>query len=99
MAGTASALYVVGGQQRSSRPLFTADGSWYDYKNGLVLRVDLATGRAETCVNFVSRPGAYAEGDPILFKSGTVENNQLYVCTQTEVLVYRLPEFELVNYL
>jgi hypothetical protein len=98
MAGTASALYVVGGQQRSSRPLLGGDDNWYDYKNGLVLRVDLATGQAETCVNYVSRPDAHAPGDPVLFKSGTLQGDRLYVPTQTEVLEYALPNFDLVNY-
>jgi hypothetical protein len=93
------AVYVVGGQQRSSRPLFAADNHWYDYRQGVVLRVELATGRAETCVSYVSRPGAYAEGDPILFKSGTVANGRFYACTQTEVLEYSLPDFTLLNYL
>jgi len=98
MAGISSALYIVGGQQRTSRPLFDASEHWYDYKNGLVLRLDLDTAQAETCVNYVSRPGAHAAGDPVLFKSGTVENDRLYVCTQTEVLEYSLPDFTLRNY-
>ena len=97
-ANALPALYVVGGQQRSSRPLFAADDHWYDYQQGVVLRVDLATGDTETCVRYRSQPGAHAEGDPILFKSGTVANGRLYACTQTEVLEYRLPDFALLNY-
>jgi hypothetical protein len=92
-------LYVTGAQQRSPRPLFTNDQNWYEYHKGLVLRVDVETGAVETCVEYVSPPDACAPGDPVLFKGGTVEGNRLYVCTQTEVLVYALPDFELVNYL
>jgi hypothetical protein len=92
-------LYVTGAQQRSPRPLLANDHNWYEYQKGLVLRVDVETGVVETCVEYVSRPDACAPGDPILFKAGTVEGDRLYVCTQTEVLVYALPEFKLVNYI
>jgi len=92
-------LYVTGAQQRSDRPLLDDDQNWYDYQKGLILRVDVGTGKAETCVEYVSPPEACAPGDPILFKGGTVENDRLYVCTQTEILVYRLPNFDRLSYL
>ncbi|HUE84625.1 MAG TPA: hypothetical protein VMO26_00965 [Vicinamibacterales bacterium] len=33
-----------------------------------------------------------------MFKAGTLWRDRLYVCTQTEILVYRLPSFERVGY-
>lgn len=91
--------YVVGGQQRSPRSLLDDDPNWYSYQKGLILRVDLRTGDAEQCAEYRSPPEACASGDPVLFKSGTIRDDRLYVCTQTEVLVYALPRFTRVGYI
>lgn len=91
-------LYVIGGQQRGSRPLFTDDEKWYEYQKGILLSVDLISGRVESCLEYVSPPGVCAPGDPVLFKAGTVENGRLYACTQTEVIVYDLPHLSPVAY-
>ena len=99
MAGNTKAVYVTGGRQRSARPVWDGDQHWYEYRQGVVLRVDVETGAATTCVEYASPPDACAPGDPILFKAGTVQDDRMYVCTQTEVLVYRLPDFELLHYL
>lgn len=92
-------LYVIGGQQRSSRPLFADDQHWYEYQKGLVLHVDPATGEASHCVEYVSPLDSRAEGDPVLFKCGTLRGDRLYACTQTEVLTFALPSFERVGYI
>jgi hypothetical protein len=94
-----NSLYVIGGQQRSSRPLFADDQHWYEYQKGLLLQVAPATGAAAPCVEYVSPLGARAEGDPVLFKCGTLQGDRLYACTQTEVLIFALPGFERVGYL
>jgi hypothetical protein len=94
-----NSVYVVGGRQRVSRSLLDNDQTWYEYEKGVVLRVELPTGRAESCLEYLSPPEAAGENDPILFKSGTAAGDRLYLCTQTEVLVYHLPDFTLVNYL
>src|SRR4051812_42437383 len=90
-------LYVIGGQQRSPRPLFADDQHWYEYRQGLIVRVDVERGRVERLVEYASPPGTRAGDDPILFKSGTLQGDRLYACTQTEVLVYALPRFELLG--
>lgn len=93
-------VYAVGGQQRQLRSLLTGAQDWYEYQKGLILRVDLETGAVERRVEYVSPPEACAELDPvILFKSGTVQDGKLYVCTQTEALIYALPDFERVGYI
>jgi hypothetical protein len=94
-----ASLYVVGGRQKSSRPLLADDQNWYEYQKGVILRVNVEDGSAETCVEYVSPPEACAPGDPILFKAGTIQDNRLYVCTQTEVLIYDLPHFQQIGYL
>jgi hypothetical protein len=93
-------VYIVGGQQRGPRSMLEGDESWYRYRKGLVLRVDLDEDRVEQCVEYISPADVCANEDPaILFKSATLEDNRLYACTQTEVLVYRLPEFSVDHYI
>ena len=94
-----SSLYVVGGQQRALRTLLEGATDWYDYGKGLILEIDPATGRAEVRVDYVSPPEVRGPDDPILFKSATLSGDTLYACTQTEVLLYRLPAFERIGYL
>jgi hypothetical protein len=91
-------LYITGGRQSAPRPLLEGDPDWYKYEAGVILHVDADSGRVDTCVEYVSPPGACAPGDPVLFKSGTVHEDRLYVCTQTEVLIYSLPNFNQVGY-
>lgn len=87
-------LYVVGGQQRSLRSIRTGARDWYEYQKGLVLRVDVERAAVTSCLEYVSPPEACASHEPvILFKSGTLVDGQLYLSTQTEVLVYDVPSF------
>jgi hypothetical protein len=91
-------VYVIGGQQRAPRAALDDDPNWYSYQRGLILRVDLDTGDADICAEYQSPPEACASGDPVLFKSGTAVGDRLFVCTQTEILVYTIPEFERIGY-
>jgi hypothetical protein len=94
-----SRLYVVGGQQRSLRPLTAGLQDWYEYQKAVILDLHPGTGQAEVAVEYVSPPETCPPDAPaILFKSGTLVGNHLYVCTQTEVLVYAVPSFERVAY-
>jgi hypothetical protein len=91
-------MYAVGGQQREARPVL-ARPSWYEYRKGLVLEIDLDSGRAITRLEYVSPPEVRAEGEPpVLFKCATLQDDRLYLCTHSEVLVYDVPSFEQVAY-
>ncbi len=93
-------LYVTGGQQRNARSMLEGDAYWYKYHKGLILEVDTVTGQAERRAEYVSPPDVCADEDPaILFKCGTMAGDKLYVSTQTEVLVYNLPDFTLGTYI
>lgn len=96
-------LYVIGGRQQSPRPILADDQNWYAYQKGIIVRVNFDHGvikpDIETCVEYVSPPEVRAPGDPILFKAGTFQDGRLYVCTQTEILIYTLPGFDRVGYL
>lgn len=96
---TVTRLYVAGGQQRTLRPLNASMDDWYEYQRGVMLELDTATGQANLVVDYVSPADACPIEDPaILFKSGTLVGDLLYTCTQTEVLVYRVPSFDRVAY-
>jgi hypothetical protein len=88
----------MGGQQRSARSLLADDQKWYEYQQGVILRVNPETGAALESHSYVSPPEACGEDDPVLFKSGTLQGNTLYACTQTEVLLYELPSFKKIGY-
>lgn len=96
-----SELYIVGGKQRGLQPIsahFTND--WYEYDQGIILHADVATGKTDTILEWTTPPEARPDKDPaILFKSGTLHGDRLYLTTQTEVLVYRVPSFEIETYL
>lgn len=88
-------MYVVGGQQKYLRPFFADDSNWYDYHKGIILRLDGSSGDSEALVEYTSPAEV---GVTTLFKSASLVGNFLYICTQTEVLVYALPDFRQVHY-
>lgn len=94
-----NSIYVVGGQQRTLRTLIS-DPQWYNYEKGVVVQVDPELREVSTRLAYVSPPEVCPDKDPpILFKSGTCVGDQLYLCTQTEVLIYQVPTFEQIGYL
>ena len=92
----AAPLYVIGGRQRSDRALLD-NGAWYGYGLGVILKID-GSG-VTTALEYTSRPGSCASGDPVLFKSASRLGDRLYCCTQTEVLVLGLPNFTEIAYI
>lgn len=99
-ASAVQELFVVGGRQRSLRPVRAHFGDWYEYEAAVLLRVNTGTGAVAKVLEYASPPEACPPEDPaILFKSGTLVGDRLYLTTQTEVLVYRLPSFERETYL
>jgi hypothetical protein len=96
----ARTLYVVGGEQRAPRGLSSGVKDWYRFKRGLILAVDVDSGSVEVAAEYESPPGVCAPEDPpMLFKGGSIRDGRFYVCTPTEILVYQLPDFSLVDYI
>jgi hypothetical protein len=91
-------LYVLGGKQRQLA--LKKEEEWNLYESALILKVDTETGTAKVCVEYKTPAAARAHKDSSsVFKSGTIVGDNLYACTNTEVLVYKLPDFEIVNYI
>lgn len=96
---SAGRLHVIGGRQRAPRSLGASD-DWYEYEAALILEVDVAAGDARVVFEYRSPPEAGPSEDPtILFKSGTLRGDRLYLCTQTELLILGLPTFERLGYI
>ncbi len=90
-------LYVVGGRERPNAPKMR---EWHAYEEAVVVELDIETGEAETRLEYVSPPDVCPLDTPsVLFKSGSLVGRDFYLCTQTEAMVYRIPEFDLVTYL
>ncbi len=93
-----SHLYVLGGKQR--KLVFKKEEEWNLYESALILKVDTESGNVETCVEYRTPSEARAhEHSSSTFKSGTLLGDVLYACTNTEVLVFSLPTFRLINYI
>ena len=86
-------LYVVGGKQKKANNIQCG--------SALIALIDSASGTPKILVEYESPPDARPANHEasILFKAGTVEKNILYLCTETEVMSYLLPNFEKLNYL
>jgi len=91
-----SSLYVLGGRQ--SHRLFKNSDEWNLYEAALVLAIDTETLAVTKCLEYETPADARATArSSVLFKSGTLAENRLYVCTLTEVLVIGVPEFVILH--
>src|SRR5262249_14973033 len=94
---TSSRLYVLGARQR--RLIVKDQEEWNLYESALILDLDLDTGSVQTVVEYKSPPEVRAgEHSSSIFKAGTLTEDRLYACTSTEILVFQLPQFRVVNY-
>src|SRR6266496_6697065 len=100
MGTNMKSLFVTGGQQKALRSQLTGAEDWCAYHKGIILSLDPKTGERRKSIEYFSPPEATSDERPeMLFKAGTVEGDRLYLCTQTEVMIYALPHFELLNYI
>jgi hypothetical protein len=91
-------LYLLGARQRSL--LVKSEEEWNLYESALILHLDTETGKVKTCVEYQSPVEARAnENSSNVFKAGTIVGDTLYVCTSTEVLIFKLPNFEKIGYI
>jgi hypothetical protein len=91
-------LYVLGGKQR--KLALKQEEEWNLYESALILKVDTESGEVRVCVEYKTPAAARAHKESSsIFKSGTLVGDILYACTNTEVLAFKLPAFEIVNYI
>ena len=93
-----NSFYVSGGRLRST--IFRKLEEWQSCEQALLIELDPEKNRSRVLVEYSSPPEACPEEMPaILFKSTSLQGNKLYTCTSTEVLVYEVPTFKLLNYI
>ncbi len=90
--------YLVGGKKKKT---LTNMEEWHLFEKGIILKIDIQTGKCDTCKEYITPPDvcAYEDNPSYIFKTATLKDDRLYVCTQTEILVYHLPDFEQENYI
>ena len=93
-------LYILGGKQRRlGLEEATPQDEWYLYDTAIILELDTDSGAVRICKEYQTpqeaRPGSQSAGH---FHSGALVDNLLYTCTTTELLTFRLPDFEQVGY-
>ncbi|MGA1985509.1 MAG: hypothetical protein ABSG72_04515 [Candidatus Sulfotelmatobacter sp.] len=92
-----ASLYVLGARQKDL--LLRHEREWNLYEAALILQLDTETGAVRTCIEYQTPPEARAnEKSSNVFKSGTLVGDTLYACTSTEVLIFKLPEFQRIGY-
>jgi hypothetical protein len=90
-------MYVVGGQYKPATALRKGHQG---FQNALILALNEDGAYIRTAVEYQSPPEVCPiENGAILFKAATLKDQILYVCTETEILIYRVPDFSLVNYI
>jgi hypothetical protein len=91
--------YLVLGGRNREQSLGKPDWSQFDL--AVAMLVDVAKGRAEKVIEYVTPPemSAPEPARSVLFKAGSLHDGHLYLCTQTEVMVYTWPGLERVRYL
>lgn len=84
-------VYVVGGRQREDRSLRDLGDGWYGYGTGVILEV--SPSGVKTVKEYVSKPGTHGPDDAVLFKCASRVGDRMYCSTQTEIVVFSLPDF------
>jgi hypothetical protein len=90
-----SKIYLVGAQQKSK-----VLKDWQQFKKAIVLEMDLENQHIKQVVEYISPSEACPDDNAsISFTAATLSNFNLFVGTQTEVLVYNIKSFKTENYI
>lgn len=83
-------ILILGGTQKKTA--LPVREEWHLYHAGLMIELDAPDGPSVLLKRYVTRPEACpAEKPSSIFKAGTLRDGVLYVCTQTEVILYNYP--------
>jgi|SRR5580658_2202473 hypothetical protein len=93
-----ASLYVVGARRR--KRVLREGTEWDLYDAAVILQLDTDSGAVRTCVEYETPPGARPDQkSSTIFKSGTLVKGILYICTKTEILTFRVPGFQRIDYI
>ena len=86
-------FYIVGGR---TKPNAHRPPDFLGFQHALVLKLDSETGTVTEEVCWTSPSENCPEDKPsFVFKAGTLTRRHLWVCSQTEILAYSIPDFRL----
>jgi len=87
-------LLLTGGIEKPQK-----NDEWSGFQKAIALELDLKTGNCNRVLEYFSPEENRPTGPEcsVLFKSGDIQGNELIVTTQTEVLVFSLPLYELMH--
>lgn len=87
-------LLLTGGVEKPQK-----HDEWSGFQQAIALELNVKTGQCEQVIEYFS-PAENRPEKPecsVLFKSGEIQDNELIVTTQTEVLIYALPHYDLIK--
>lgn len=89
--------YLVGGRKNSTTPM---PSRGFTFDRGIIAEIDVNSGAVDVCCEYESPAEACPSDEPsVLFKAAYREADYLYTCTETEVIIFRVPDFEPVAYI
>ena len=89
-------LLTGGGQRKNA----AWSQEWKHYEQAMIVSLDWDSGSLERVLDYTTPQEYLSEKDAnIVFKAGSIINDKLFLCTQTEVLIYKYPSFELIKHL
>ena len=89
-------LFAVGG---TMYPDAARMNEWRQYEKAVVLQVNPETRVVRPLLDYVSPPEVCPEHPSVVFKAGAIDAERLYLCTQTEILVYRRSDLSVERYI
>jgi hypothetical protein len=97
LAARPSCFLAIGGR---AKPNASSLPEWQGYQHGVILAVQPAGPRAWTCATYQSPPHLCPASDPsFVFKAAAIAKDKLFVCTQTELLIYSASDFRLLRHI
>ena len=82
--------YSMGGEMR---PDAARNQECQHFQNAVVVKVDMEARRPALIHEYFSPPEVWPDLPSVDFKAGALEGDRLYTCTQTEIIIFQLPEF------
>lgn len=88
---------LTGGGQRDNAAW---SQEWKHYERAMVVSLDWVSGKKDVVIDYTTPLEYLAEKNAnIVFKAGSIIDDKLYLCTQTEVMIYEYPSLKLIKHL
>lgn len=91
-----SKYIILGGRQKSFIDVHKTP-EWKGYEKAIGVEVDIQKKEGKVVIEYITPPENRNETEDasILFKAGSVKDDRIITCTQTEILIYRIESYRL----